>query len=130
MLAYIGVAKSVDLHPTKTKIVPLRKGIKFLGYVYRLTDTGKVVMTADPNRLKSTRRKYYRLVQKCKRGEIGREKVDQSYACWRECASKGDGYKMLRKMDAFYANLWKGEQKCLKSSNPLCRLNTLDGSTD
>ena len=24
---------------------------------------------------------------------------DQSYRCWRECASKGDGYKMLRKTD-------------------------------
>jgi hypothetical protein len=97
----------LKLHPDKTVIVPLRKGIRFLGYIYRLTDSCKVVMTADPDRLKATRRKYYRLVQKCKRGEISREKVDQSYQCWRECASKGDGYKMLRNMDRYYQELWK-----------------------
>lgn len=97
----------LKLHPDKTVIVPLHKGIRFLGYIYRLTDSGKVVMTADPDRLKATRRKYYRLVQKCKHGEISREKVDQSYQCWRECASKGDGYKMLRNMDRYYQELWK-----------------------
>ena len=96
-----------EVHPVKTRIVPLRIGFMWLGYRYRLTGTGKVVMTADPDRLKATRRKYYRLVQKCKRGEISREKVDQSYMCWRECASKGDGYMMLRNMDRYYRQLWE-----------------------
>ena len=36
------------------------------------------------------------------------QKVDQSYQCWRECASKGDGYMMLRNMDRYYQGLWKG----------------------
>lgn len=96
-----------EIHPKKTKIVPLRTGFMWLGYRYRLTGTGKVVMTADPERLKATRRKYYRLVQKAKRGEISREKVDESYRCWRECASKGDGYKMLKNMDEYYEKLWR-----------------------
>ena len=96
-----------DVHPEKTKITPLRVGFMWLGYRYRLTGTGKVVMTADPDRLKATRKKYYRLVQKAKRGEISREKVDESYRCWRECASKGDGYVMLRNMDRYYQGLWR-----------------------
>lgn len=96
-----------EVHPTKTKIVPLSVGFMWLGYHYRLTDTGKVVMTADPDRLKATREKYYRLSQKCKQGEISREKVDESYRCWRECASKGDGYKMLKNMDRYYDSLWR-----------------------
>lgn len=102
-LAEIGFS----VHPTKTQITTLRQGFMWLGYHYYLKNTGKVIMLADTDRLKATRRKYYRLVQKCKRGEIGREKVDQSYQCWRECASKGDGYKMLQNMDRYYANLWK-----------------------
>lgn len=97
----------LEVHPTKTKIVTLRNGFMWLGYRYRLTGTGKVVMEADPNRLKATRRKYYRFVQKAKHGEIGREKVDQSYQCWRACASKGDGYAMLRNMDRYYRGLWE-----------------------
>lgn len=98
----------LDIHLKKTKITPLRVGMMWLGYRYRLTGSGKVVMTADPDRLKATRKKYFRLVQKAKRGEISREKVDQSYQCWRECASKGNGYMMLRNMDRYYQGLWKG----------------------
>ena len=97
----------LEIHEKKTKIIPLRTGFMWLGYRYRLTGTGKVVMTADPDRLKATRKKYYRLAQKCKRGEISREKVDESYRCWRECASKGDGYVMLKNMDQYYARLWE-----------------------
>ena len=95
------------VHPKKTKIIPLRVGFMWLGYHYRLTASGKVVMEADSDRVKATRRKYFRLVQKAKRGEISREKVDQSYKCWRECASKGDGWKMLNNMDRYYAGLWE-----------------------
>lgn len=104
-----------ETHPKKTKIVPLLVGFLWLGYKYRLTGTGKVVMTADAGRLKATRRKYYRLVQKSKRGEISREKVDQSYQCWRECASKGDGWKMLKNMDRYYQQLWE-EGKAYENS--------------
>ena len=99
-----------ETHPKKTQITPLKTGMMWLGYHYRLTDTGKVVMTADTDRLKSARKKYYRLVKKAKHGEISREKVDQSYRCWRECASKGDGYRMLANMDRYYQRLWKEHQ--------------------
>ena len=98
-----------ETHPKKTRITSLHTGMMWLGYHYRLTGPGKVVMTADTDRLKATRKKYYRLVQKCKRGEVSREKVDESYRCWRECASKGDGWEMLRNMDRYYAGLWRGD---------------------
>ena len=107
MLAEIGF----EIHEKKTKIIPLRVGFKWLGFRYRLTGTGKVVMEADTDRLKATRKKYFRLVQKCKRGEISREKVDESYRCWRECAGKGDGWHMLKNMDAYYRGLWRGNDE-------------------
>ena len=99
----------LETHPEKTRITTLRQGVMWLGYRYRLTATGKVVMTAGPDRLKAARRKYYRLAQKCKRGGIKREKVDESYQCWRECAGKGDGWGMLRNMDQYYQSLWEDE---------------------
>ena len=96
-----------ELHGEKTKIYPLRKGVLFLGYQFRLTDSGKVIMSVDPERLNSARRKYYRLAKKCKAGLISRKKVDESYRCFREHASKGNGYQMLKKMDAYYYGLWE-----------------------
>ena len=101
-------ALGLSLHDEKSTIAPLRQGVRFLGYHYRLTDTGKVVMSADPDRLKATRCKYRRLAAKCKAGKISRAKVDESYQCWRECASKGDGRRMLWNMDKYYQSLWKG----------------------
>ena len=96
-----------ELHKDKTRIVPLRKGIVCLGYRFRLTDSGKVVMSVDPDRLKSARRKYRKLVLKSQRGELPKEKVDESYRCFRSHAAKGDGHRMLKKLDAYYAGLWK-----------------------
>lgn len=95
------------LHETKTKITPMKQGVYWLGYLYRLTDTGKVVRTVDPVRVKSARRKYKRLVNKYFNGELPRAKVDESYQCWRNHASKGDGWKMLRNMDNYYQQLWR-----------------------
>lgn len=99
-----------EAHPEKTKITRLRAGVMWLGFQYRLTGTGKVVMTLDPDRVNAARRKYYRLAQKCRRGEISREKVDQSYQCWRNHASKGDCGKMIRNMDSYYRELWEAEE--------------------
>ena len=109
------------VHDKKTKIVPLAVGFMWLGYKYRLTGNGKVVMTADVDRLKATRKKYYRLVQKCKRGEIPKHKVHESYLCWRECASKGDGWKMLRNMDQYYSKLWKDDPGANCKTDSSCR---------
>lgn len=96
-----------EAHPTKTKITALNDGVMWLGYRYRLTESGKVVMTLDPDRVNAARRKYYRLVKQAKQGKITKEKVDQSFQCWRNHASKGDGRRMLRNMDRFYRGLWK-----------------------
>ena len=41
-----------ELNPKKTIIYPLRKGIEFLGFEYRLTDTGKVLMTVKSSNVK------------------------------------------------------------------------------
>lgn len=95
-----------EMNPKKTRIYPLSDGIEFLGFNYRLTDTGKVLMTVRSSNVKRERRKLRRLVAKSLRGEIPREKVDESYAAWRNHASKGNSYKLLRRMDAYYNALW------------------------
>lgn len=96
-----------ELHPTKTRIIPIRDGIMFLGFEYRLTDTGKVIMSIDPTRVKAIRRKLYRMVKKAKAGLLTREKVDESYQSWRSHAAKGNSWKLLKRMDTYYNSLWR-----------------------
>lgn len=96
-----------SLNQQKTMIFPISEWITFLGFRYRLTDTGKVLMFADSKNVKSKRKNLRRLVAKSKRGEIPRASVDESYRSWKEHASKGDSYKLIQRMDKFYSDLWK-----------------------
>ena len=98
-----------ELHPTKTRIIPIRDGIMFLGFEYRLTETGKVIVSIDPTRVKAIRRKLYRMVKKAKAGLLTRAKVDESYQSWRSHAAKGNSWKLLKRMDTYYNSLWRCE---------------------
>ena len=96
-----------DLNPKKTRVYPLSEGVEFLGFNFSLKRTGKVVMTVRPDNVRRERRKLVRLVRKSIRGDLPRSKVDESYAAWRNHASKGDSFRLLQRMDAFYTSLWR-----------------------
>lgn len=96
-----------ELHPTKSRIIPLTKEILFLGFRYRLTKTGKVIMILDPERVKAERKKLFRLARLAREGKITREKVDQCYQSWRSHASKGNSWHLLQNMDKYYRELWR-----------------------
>ena len=95
-----------ELNMKKTRIYPLSDGIEFLGFDYHLTDTGKVLMFVKSSNVKRERRKLRRLVAKSQRGGLPRDKVDESYAAWRNHASKGNSFKLLQRMDKYYHELW------------------------
>ncbi len=100
-------ALGFELNPKKTRIFPIEDGIEFLGFKYRLTKTGKVLLFVTSSNVKRERRKLRRLVAKSKRGGIPRDKVDESYAAWRNHASKGSSTRLLKRMDSFYRDLWR-----------------------
>lgn len=91
----------------KTTIKPLSKGFRFLGFYYRITNSGKIIMALNSESIKHERKKLYRLVSKCKRGEIDREKVEQCYQSWKAFANEGNSYKLLQRMDKYYKDLWR-----------------------
>lgn len=97
-----------ELNPKKTRVYGLQEGILFLGFRYYLTDTGKVLALLDPQNVKRQRRKLRRLVARSKRGALPKAKVDESFAAWRNHAEKGNTYNLLRRMDEYYKDLWKG----------------------
>lgn len=91
----------------KTGITRISDGILFLGFQYRLTDTGKVIMTLNSANIKHERKKLRKLVNLARKGERTREKVDECYRSWKNHASKGNSYKLLQRMDKYYESLWK-----------------------
>lgn len=103
----------------KTGITPLSDGILFLGFHYRLTQTGKVIMTLNSANIKHERKKLRKLVNLAKKGLVTREKVDECYRSWKEHASKGNSYKLLQRMDKYYNDLWKEDEPDDQRENDL-----------
>ena len=99
-----------EVNPKKTRIFPINEGIMFLGFQYRLTETGKVLMFINPKNVKAKRKNLRRLVTKSKKGLIPKESVDESFRAWKDHASKGNSFKLLQRMDKYYADLWKEEE--------------------
>ena len=103
-------SKGMEFNPKKTKVFIIKDGFTFLGFKYRLTDTGKVIMTVSSEKVKERRRKLRKLVRKAKRGEITKAKVDDCYQAWRSHASKGNSFRLICRMDEFYKNLWNDQE--------------------
>lgn len=97
-----------ELNEKKTRIYPLSEGICFLGFNYSLTDTGKVLMLVRADNVKRERKKLRRLVARSKKGFLPKDKVTESYMAWRNHASKGNSFRLLQRMDAYYQSLWRG----------------------
>lgn len=103
--------KGLEFNQKKTKVFHIKDGFMFLGFKYHLTDAGKVIMTVDPKKVKERRRIMKKMVRKAKRGEMMKEKVDESYRSWRNHASKGNSFKLIQRMDRYYKSLWKEDEK-------------------
>lgn len=85
----------------KTSIYPLSDGIMFLGFRFRLTKDGKVLMILSPDNVKRERRKLSRLVNKYKHGETTKEKVYECYNGWKNHAEHGNSTLLIARMDAY-----------------------------
>lgn len=109
------------LSAKKTQIFPITQPIHFLGYSFRLTETGKVVKKVLPNKVTHERRKLKRMKKLVDEGRMTRDKVDQCFESWLAHASaepsaarKGtpflsrtDDYFMIENMKRFYKSLWE-----------------------
>lgn len=90
----------------KTQIFKLSQGINYLGFVFRVTDTGRVlVLLGKENIIKRKRkiRKHYALYLD---GKLSREKAEECYVSWKSHANNGDSYKVIQNMDAYFNQIW------------------------
>lgn len=97
----------LQLSKKKTHIFPITQPIHFMGFSFRLSSTGKVVMRVLPKKVTRERRKLKKLVARCKAGLMTRKQVDECFKSWVAHASKGDCYKLIESMTDYYNNLWE-----------------------
>lgn len=101
-------ARGLQLSEKKTKLFPLKQGICFLGFRFRLTETGKVIKTLRKENIADERRKLRKLVGLAKEGKITKEKCDECYTSWKAHAKRGNTHKLILEMDQYYKELWRG----------------------
>ena len=87
-------------------IQPVSTGIHFLGFSFRLTETGRVVKTLLHKKVSKERRKLRKLTTMVKEGKMDRKHADECYQAWRAHVEKGNCQSLLSKMDSFYAGLY------------------------
>ena len=100
-------ALGLKLSQKKTQLFPITQPIRFLGFSFRLTQTGKVVMKLLPEKVSHERRKLSKLAGRVKSGQMTRAQVDECYKSWKAHAEQGDTYNLISKMNQYYKNLWR-----------------------
>ena len=95
------------MNTRKTQIAPIKQPIRFLGFSFRLTKTGKVVQKLLPEKVSRERRKLRKLVGLARAGIMTREHVDDCFQSWKAHAEQGDCYHLICEMTVYYFKLWE-----------------------
>ncbi len=99
-----------ELNEKKSHVKDLSEGFLFLGFHYRMTDTGKVIMTLNSNNVKHERKKLRRMVNKSERGELDKSKIDECFGSWKNNAENGNSYKLIQRTEKYLDNMMKGKE--------------------
>lgn len=114
-------SRGLKISEKKTHIFKIKQGIKFLGFKFRLIDTGKVLMTLLPEKLSHERRKLRRLVARAKSGLMTKAEVDRCYNSWKSYVdnkskkkqsqpgkrARRNCHTLVLNMDQYYKQLWE-----------------------
>jgi hypothetical protein len=100
----------LQLNPKKSRIFPLSTGFTWLGFTYRQTSTGKIIVTLPKKKIIRERRKLKRLVRAAKAGKISKKTVEESFNSWKGHAKYGNNHNTIRRMTQYYKNLWRKEK--------------------
>lgn len=95
----------------KTEIVPIRKGIRFLGFHTYITEDGKVIRKLTGDNKRQIKKRLRRNAKLVKEGKMTKKKFDEKYAAWKNHASHGNCYKLICSMDEFVESLFDKEDE-------------------
>lgn len=107
-LAILGL----EVNTKKTHIQSIRKPFMFIGFIYRVTDTGKIVTVVNPQKIKHTKRKIKKMIRLCLKGRITKAKVDECFNAHLNHISNGNtSYMQIKRLKKWYKNTWKELRK-------------------
>jgi hypothetical protein len=102
----------LEISDRKTNIYKFTQGVHFLGFSFRPTASGKIVMRVLPKKVSRERRHMKKLIQRCNDGHMSRHDVEECFGSWKAHATKGNSYKLIGNMNKYVSNLWR-DSECL-----------------
>ncbi len=97
---------SLELN-SKTQIVPLSKGIRFLGFHSYLTEDGKIIRRLTGDNKRHIRKRLRVMARLVSEGRLSVEKFTERYNAWKNHASHGNCYKLIQSMDLYVDALFE-----------------------
>lgn len=107
----------LEISDRKTNIYKFTQSVHFLGFSFRPTASGKIVMRVLPKKVSRERRHMKKLIQRYNDEHMSRHDVEECFGSWKAHASKGDCYKLIGNMNKFVSKLWR-DSKCLSLYQP------------
>lgn len=102
--------QKMDINEGKTYIRSVTEPIEHLGFLYRLTQTGKVVILARPDKIKHEKKKVIRMVALVKQGKRTKHDVDAHFKAFKASVAYGNSHNLIHRLNEWYRSLWEGEQ--------------------
>lgn len=99
----------MEINKDKTEIKRITHPITYLGFVYRLTPTGSVVILADPQKIKHERKKIMRMVALVENGRLTKHDVDVHFKAYKASVRYGNSHNLIYRLNRWYESLWKGQ---------------------
>lgn len=90
------------LNDKKTQIFKLSQPIKYLGFSFEITSSGKVVKRLLQDNLKRQKKKLNGLFRRLEAGKLTMKDVETCYASWKAHSSKGNTHNLILKMDQYF----------------------------
>lgn len=101
--------QKMETNEKKTTIKPITMPVKFLGFMYRFSSSGKLIILADPKKIKHERKKIVRMVALVKKGRLTKYDVDRHFKSYKASVRYGNSHNLLRRLNEWYEGLWIGE---------------------
>ena len=96
----------MEMNKKKTQIVPIKNGTTYLGFRWKITDTGHVLQIAKKQTIIRNKKKLRKIKKKLDAGEFTFKEVSNSSMSMRGNISRGNCLKVVNDFDRYFNKLF------------------------